>query len=128
MLTLFLRLYSSNKDIITDKDSVVLVELTVGKNEICIKSSWNFPEKHKNIETENNSGNQIDTVLSFPCGIELTLFFQIFPFDSPENIRIPLVFWCFECDQKWTFKKGSEDAVLSKTITQNYHTKFTALV
>ena len=37
----------------------------------------------------------------------LTFFFQIFPFDLPENIRKPLVFWCFQGDQKETLgRKG----------------------
>ena len=30
----------------------------------------------------------------------LTLFFPMFPFDPPENIRKPLVFWSFQGDQK----------------------------
>ena len=30
----------------------------------------------------------------------LTLFFPMFPFDLPENIRKPLVFWSFQGDQK----------------------------
>ena len=31
----------------------------------------------------------------------------MFPFDLPENIRIPLVFWCFQEDQKGTLgRKG----------------------
>ena len=32
----------------------------------------------------------------------LTLFFPMFPFDPPENIRKPKVFWCFQGDQKGT--------------------------
>ena len=37
----------------------------------------------------------------------LTLFFSMFPFDSPENIRKPLVFWCFQGNQKGTLgRKG----------------------
>ena len=32
--------------------------------------------------------------------IKLTLFFPMFPFDPPENIRKSLVFWCFQGDQK----------------------------
>ena len=36
----------------------------------------------------------------------LTLFFPMFPFDPPENIRKPLVF-CFQGDQKGTLgRKG----------------------
>ena len=30
----------------------------------------------------------------------LTLFFSMFPFDAPENIRKPKVLWCFQEDQK----------------------------
>ena len=31
----------------------------------------------------------------------------MFPFDPPENIRKPLVFWCFQGDQKGTLgRKG----------------------
>ena len=37
----------------------------------------------------------------------LTLFFPLFPFDPPENIRKPKVFWCFQGDQKGTLgRKG----------------------
>ena len=28
--------------------------------------------------------------------LAVTLFFPIFPFDSPENIRRPMVFWYFK--------------------------------
>ena len=31
-----------------------------------------------------------------------TLFFPMFPFNSPEKIRKPKVFWCFQGDQKGT--------------------------
>ena len=34
--------------------------------------------------------------------ILLTLYFPMFPFDPPENIRKPKVFWCFQGDQKGT--------------------------
>ena len=34
-----------------------------------------------------------------PC---LTLYFPMFPFDPPENIRKPKVFGCFRGDQKGT--------------------------
>ena len=37
----------------------------------------------------------------------LAFFFQIFPFDLPENIRKPLVFWCFQEDQKETLGRKS---------------------
>ena len=37
----------------------------------------------------------------------LTLFFQMFPFDPPEHIGKPLVFWCLQGDQKETLgRKG----------------------
>ena len=37
----------------------------------------------------------------------LTLFFSMFPFVPPENIRKPNVFWCFQWDQKGTLgRKG----------------------
>ena len=36
----------------------------------------------------------------------LTLSFPVFPFDPPENIRKPLVFWCFQGDQKETLGKN----------------------
>ena len=32
----------------------------------------------------------------------LTFYFPMFPFDPPENIRKPKVFWCFQVDQKGT--------------------------
>ena len=32
----------------------------------------------------------------------LTLFFPIFPFNPPENMRKPMVFWCFQEAQKRT--------------------------
>ena len=32
----------------------------------------------------------------------LTPYFSMFPFDPPENIRKPLVFWCFQGGQKGT--------------------------
>ena len=34
-------------------------------------------------------------------GMTLTLFFTMFSFDSSENIRKLLVFWCFYGDKKW---------------------------
>ena len=36
----------------------------------------------------------------------LTDFFQMFPFDPPENIRKPCVFWCFQGDQQETVRKA----------------------
>ena len=36
---------------------------------------------------------------------KLAIFFPMFPFDPPENIRKPLVFWCFQGDQKGTFER-----------------------
>ena len=30
----------------------------------------------------------------------------MFPFDPPENIRKPLLFWCFQGDQKWTLRRN----------------------
>ena len=37
----------------------------------------------------------------------LTLSFPMFPFDHPENIRKPKIFWCFQGDQKGTLgRKG----------------------
>ena len=32
----------------------------------------------------------------------LTLYFPMFPFGPPENIKKPLFFWCFQRDQKLT--------------------------
>ena len=32
--------------------------------------------------------------------VPLTLFFPMFPFDPPENIKKPAVFICFQGDQK----------------------------
>ena len=53
----------------------------------------------------------------------------MFPFDPPENIRKPLVFWCFQGDQKETLeRKGlihslcwimSAHYVSSQTFTPN---------
>ena len=37
--------------------------------------------------------------------VTLTLFFPMFPFDPPENIRKPLVFGCFQGDQKGTLER-----------------------
>ena len=34
----------------------------------------------------------------------LTFYFPKFPFDPPENIRKPKVFWCFLGDQKGTLR------------------------
>ena len=39
----------------------------------------------------------------------LILFFPVFPFDPPKNIRKPLVFWCFQWDQKGIL--GSEGLI-----------------
>ena len=37
----------------------------------------------------------------------LTVFFPMFPFDPPENIRKPKAFLCFQGDQKGTLgRKG----------------------
>ena len=39
--------------------------------------------------------------------VNITLFLPMFPFDPLENIRKPLVFWCFQGDQKGTLgRKG----------------------
>ena len=38
----------------------------------------------------------------YSCVMTLTLYFPIFPFAPPENIRKPKVFWCFQGDQKGT--------------------------
>ena len=44
----------------------------------------------------------------------LTLYFPMFPFDSPENIRKPFVFWCFQGDQKGTLgSKGLKESEFS---------------
>ena len=46
----------------------------------------------------------------------LTLYFPMFPFDPPENIRKPLVFWCFQGDQKGTL--GSKGLIfLNNNLT-----------
>ena len=45
----------------------------------------------------------------------LTLYFPMFHFDPPENIRKPLVFWCFQGDQKGTLgSKGLSKNILNK--------------
>ena len=45
--------------------------------------------------------------LAFLAGTSLTRFFPKFPFDPPETIRKPLVFWYLQADQKGTLgKKG----------------------
>ena len=47
----------------------------------------------------------------------LTLFFPMFPFDPPENIRKPKVFRCFQGDQKGTLgRKGLISSVISMLI------------
>ena len=43
----------------------------------------------------------------FYVSLRLTLFFPMFPFDPPENIRKPLGFGCFQGDQEGTLgRKG----------------------
>ena len=44
--------------------------------------------------------------------LSLTLFFPMFHFDPPENIRKPLFFWCFQGDQK---RKLGREGLASKT-------------
>ena len=41
----------------------------------------------------------------------------MFSFDSPENIRKPLVFWCFQGDQKEALgRKGLKNVCQRKSI------------
>ena len=44
----------------------------------------------------------------------------MFPFDPPENIRKPKVFWCFQGDQKGTLGR--------KGLTVKYFANNTALI
>ena len=44
--------------------------------------------------------SKLDDLLGKGRHEELTLFFPMFSFDLSENIRKPLVFWCFQGDQK----------------------------
>ena len=42
----------------------------------------------------------------------------MFPFDSPENIRKPSIFWCFQGDQKGTLgRKGSSSYAFGNTLS-----------
>ena len=51
--------------------------------------------------------------------VTLSLFFPMFPFDPLENIRKPLVFRCFQGDQKETLgRKG-----LMRTFNSGYFLK-----
>ena len=44
--------------------------------------------------------------LFYPSGMKwLTLLFPMFPFDLPQNIRKPLVFSCFQGEQKRTLER-----------------------
>ena len=44
---------------------------------------------------------------------QLTLYFPMFPFDPPENIRKPFVFSCFQGDQKGTLgSKGLRKGIV----------------
>ena len=47
---------------------------------------------------------------------KLTLFFPMFPFDSPENIRKPKVYCCFQGDKNGTLGRK----VLNKLIISNH--------
>ena len=42
----------------------------------------------------------------------------MFPFDPPENIRKPLVFWCFQGDQKGTL--GRKGLILLTYFDHNF--------
>ena len=53
----------------------------------------------------------------------LTLYFPMFPFDPPENIRKPLVFRYFQGDQKGTL--GSK-GLTENLRNQNFTVSFTA--
>ena len=44
----------------------------------------------------------------------LTMFFPMSPFDPYENIRKPLVFWCFQGDQKGTL--GRKELINGSSI------------
>ena len=56
------------------------------------------------LRVEAFSTNQKEWMINFGLfrWFILTLFFPVLPFDPPENIRKPLVFWCFQVDQKGT--------------------------
>ena len=49
--------------------------------------------------------------------ISLTLFFSMSSFDPPENIKKPLVFWCFQGDQKGTLGKKGLKVIYSNVIS-----------
>ena len=49
---------------------------------------------------------------------DLTLFFPMFPFDPPENNRKPLVFCCFQGDQKGILGKKGLRRILCNALFQ----------
>ena len=52
----------------------------------------------------------------------LTLFFPMLPFDPPENIRKPSVFWCFQGDQKGTLgRKGLKHLYLNTLVSIQFY-------
>ena len=57
----------------------------------------------------------------------LTLFFSMFPFDSPENIRKPLVFWCFQGNQKRTLRRKRIMSILHSYRKQSIDLHWTLL-
>ena len=48
----------------------------------------------------------------------LTFFFPMFPFNPPENIRKPLVFSCFQGDQKGVLGRKGSNCVLSFSLIE----------
>ena len=43
----------------------------------------------------------------------------MFPFDPPENIRKPLVFWYFQGDQEGTFSRRGLNIANCETLVSN---------
>ena len=50
----------------------------------------------------------------------LTLFFPMFPFDPPENIRKPKAFSCFQGDQKGTLERKGLNKALAAIFLPKY--------
>ena len=77
------------------------------------RSFWhNYPKFDRNFVSGKNKSifqtilvNTRVHLFLFSLYVTLTLFFTLFPFDPPENIRKPLVFWCFQGDQKGTLER-----------------------
>ena len=66
------------------------------------------------------------------CFHILTHFFLMLPFDPPENIRKPLIFWCFQREVFWCFQGDQKGTLGRNGLSQFayifYHIYFSAQV